>query len=234
MANFKAITTTTYGYKDLTLNLLKSIEKNNIDLDIEVFVSDNKSEIFFQEHTKNINKFDEQNVLELNNLLPYGSENFAKVMIQKLKVIHSTLLENEYVLYIDGDIVIKKNIKNFLLNKIKKNDIVFQNDKRPSKPNLINVCAGFMMIKSNKKMIKFFDPQKLPVEKILGYKTHDQTHINRNLSKFKYEILSLNDFPNGPHFYTYKENLDPAIIHFNYLDSTKKIPKMKELNEWYL
>ena len=155
-------------------------------------------------------------------------------MIQKLKVIHSTLLENEYVLYIDGDIVIKKNIKNFLLNKIKKNDIVFQNDKRPSKPNLINVCAGFMMIKSNKKMIKFFDPQKLPVEKILRYKTHDQTHINRNLSKFKYEILSLNDFPNGPHFYTYKENLDPAIIHFNYLDSTKKIPKMKELNEWYL
>ena len=60
MANFKAITTTTYGYKDLTLNLLKSIEKNNIDLDIEVFVPDNKSEIFFQEHTKNISKFDEQ------------------------------------------------------------------------------------------------------------------------------------------------------------------------------
>ena len=56
MANFKAITTTTYGYKDLTLNLLKSIEKNNIDLDIEVFVPDNKSEIFFKEHTKNINK----------------------------------------------------------------------------------------------------------------------------------------------------------------------------------
>ena len=108
MANFKAITTTTYGYKDLTLNLLKSIEKNNIDLDIEVFVPDNKSEIFFQEHTKNISKFDEQNIVELNNLLPYGSENFAKVMIQKLKVIHSTLLDNEYVLYIDGDIVIKK------------------------------------------------------------------------------------------------------------------------------
>ena len=81
-------------------------------------------------------------------------------MIQKLKVIHSSLLDNDYVLYIDGDIVIKKNIQNYLLNKIQNKDVIFQNDKRPSKPNLINVCAGFMMIKSNKKMIKFLTLKK--------------------------------------------------------------------------
>ena len=183
MANFKAITTTTFGYKDLTLNLLHSINKNNVNLDVEVFTLDNQSETFFKDHTRYTNKLNEENNLELDMLLPYGSENFAKVMIQKLKVIHSSLLDNDYVLYIDGDIVIKKNIQNYLLNKIQNKDVIFQNDKRPSKPNLINVCAGFMMIKSNKKMIKFFDPQKIPVKKILGYKTHDQTHINRNLSK---------------------------------------------------
>ena len=234
MASFRAITTTTFGYKDLTLNLLQSIKTNNVNLDIEVFTLDNQSETFFKDHTSNINKLDEDNKLELDSLLPYRSENFAKVMIQKLKVIHSSLIDNDYVLYIDGDIVIKKNITNYLLKKIQNKDIIFQNDKRPSKPNLINVCAGFMMIKSNKKMIKFFDPQKIPVKKILGYKTHDQTHINKNLAKFKYEILPLNDFPNGPHFYSFNKNLDPAIIHFNYLDSSEKISKMKEFKEWYL
>ena len=46
-----------------------------------------------------------------------------------------------------------------------------------------------MLIKSNKKMIKFFDPNKIPIEKIVNYKTHDQTYLNKNLAKFKYEIL---------------------------------------------
>ena len=44
---------------------------------------------------------------------------------------------------------------NYLLSKSKNKDIVFQNDKRPSKPNLINMCAGFMFIKSSKKRKNF-------------------------------------------------------------------------------
>ena len=48
MANFKAITTTTFGYKDLTLNLLHSINKNNVNLDVEVFTLDNQSETFLK------------------------------------------------------------------------------------------------------------------------------------------------------------------------------------------
>ena len=38
-------------------------------------------------------------------------------MIQKLKIIHSALLENESVIYMDGDIVVKKflnHINNYL------------------------------------------------------------------------------------------------------------------------
>ena len=70
MANFKAITTTTFGYKDLTLNLLHSIKKNNVNLDVEVFTLDNQSETFFKDHTSYTNKLNEENNLELDRLLP--------------------------------------------------------------------------------------------------------------------------------------------------------------------
>ena len=61
---------------------------------------------------------------------------FCKSYDTKLKVIHSSLLDNDYVLYIDGDIVIKKNIQNYLLNKIQNKDVIFQNDEiSKTKPN---------------------------------------------------------------------------------------------------
>ena len=112
-------------------------------------------------------------------------------------------------------------------------DIVFQDDKRPSKPNQINLCAGFMLIKSNKKMLKFFNPENIPTDLFDKYKTHDQTYINKSKSKFNYNILSLESFPNGPKFYENHKSLDPSIIHFNYVRGDEKISLMKKYNEWY-
>ena len=146
----------------------------------------------------------------------FQNDNSYYLMIAKL-TIYKELLKNDYVLYIDGDIVIKKDIIKYLFSVKRNYDIIFQNDKRPSKPNLINLCAGFMFIKSNKKNLKFFNPDNLNVKKIAGYKTHDQTHINKNKSRFNYGVLSLDMFPNGAHYYKNYNNLDPSIIHFNYV-----------------
>ena len=74
MANFKAITTTTFGYKDLTLNLLHSINKNNVNLDVEVFTLDNQSETFFKDHTRYTNKLNEENKLEVNSYIKFVTE----------------------------------------------------------------------------------------------------------------------------------------------------------------
>ena len=41
--NVQSITFTNYGYLDFTLNLLESIKKNNIDLDLLVYCTDKKS-----------------------------------------------------------------------------------------------------------------------------------------------------------------------------------------------
>jgi len=232
MDKFRAVTFSSKGYIPITQNLFESIKQNKVDLEIELYALDEETFNFFD------NKYDKVAVTKEiffsaeNSLFNYFDDKFGEIMLKKFHIIYSALKKSEYVLYLDGDIVVKKNIVNYLQNFIGNSDIVFQNDKRPSKPNQINLCAGFMFIKSNKKTLKFFDPKKMPIKKIVGYKTHDQTHINKSKAKFNYKVLPLDLFPNGPHYYNNK--LDPAIIHFNYLVGENKIQEIKKYQEWYV
>ncbi len=230
------ITFTSSGYIDITQNLCNSNTQNNVNYSINIFCLDEESLNYdFGSYTNNIN-FSENEVegLEKNSLLIQNSPNFGDLMFKKFEIIYQSLLEFENVLYIDGDIVIKKDFMKQLTFNFKYKDIVFQNDKRPSKPNEINLCAGFMFIKSNKKMKKFFNPESISVKQLNKYKTNDQTHINRNKSKFNYNVLPLNEFPNGPKFYDNFGDIDPRIIHFNYVRGHEKIKLMKKYDEWYL
>ena len=47
------------------------------------------------------------------------------MMISKFESIFDALTKNDYVLYIDGDIVIKENILEYLENEIEENDFYF-------------------------------------------------------------------------------------------------------------
>ena len=231
--NFIAVSFTSSGYIDITYNLILSIKKNNVPINLKLYCLDIESFNFFQEINQETIFIDNEKSFS-SSLMKQSDSNFGELMLKKFYIIHKNLQQDSNVLYIDGDIVLKKDFTNYFHSLLTKNDIVFQNDKRPSKPNQINVCAGFMLIKSNKKMIKFFDPNKIPIEKIVNYKTHDQTFLNKNLAKFKYEILPMKHFPNGPYFYQNYNKIDPFIIHFNYILGEDKISRMKELNEWYL
>tara|TARA_B100001057_G_C22736907_1_gene906176 strand:- start:208 stop:921 length:714 start_codon:yes stop_codon:yes gene_type:complete len=232
--NYQAITFTNEGYIEYTHNLLASIIKNSVEIDLKIFTLDENSFNYFNKVHKNVELLKDSSTF--SNFLDQKSERFGQLMIKKFECIFKSLSSSEKVLYIDGDIVLKKNFINSLIRIMDKNslDFIFQDDKNPKKPNLINVCAGFMLINSNKKTLKFFDPESLKIEKIVKYRTHDQTHINRNLSKFKYRVLPLHQFPNGPYFYDNYEKIDPAIVHFNYILGHEKIERMKLLQEWYL
>ena len=229
--NIKSVTLTNKGYIDYTHNLLNSIKKFESDVDLRIFTLDDESFNYFQQHHNDVIKYD-TNVSE--EFVGQKSEGFGNLMIVKFEIIYKSLNEFDYVLYIDGDIVVRDNIMNYLLSKSKNKDIVFLNDKRPSKPNLINMCAGFMFIKSSKKTQKFFNPENINSKKFNDYTTHDQTYINRNLAKFNYASLPLDLFPNGPHYYKNYETLKPKIIHFNYLLGDKKKDEMIKYNQWFL
>ena len=226
------IALTNEGYIEYTNNLLESIKANNCDIQLNIYAIDKKSYDYFKTKTNTI--YLETNTEVINNFTSQTDNQFGYLMVSKFAAIHNALLNEEMVVYIDGDIVIKKNFENLLLNNMDNRDIIFQNDKRPSKPNELKLCAGFMCIRSNKKTLKFFEPTEKLLNKFLKYKTHDQTHINKNKSKFKYGVLSLKDFPNGPYFYENYGTFEPYIIHFNFLIGEIKKQKMIDYGEWYL
>ena len=228
----EVITFTTFGYKHYTENLLASVKKNDVNLDIKVYALDVESYNHFKKSHNNVVEMSTKN--DMSPYMKQTDSKFGELMLKKFECIYNSLLTNNHVLYIDSDITIKKNILKYLLNNIGYSDIVFQNDKNPKKPNKINMCAGFMFIKSNKKTLKFFNPANVPLEKIMKYRTHDQTYINRNLAKFNYKTLPSDLFPNGAHFYENYEKIEPAIIHFNFIVGEKKVEYMKKYKEWYL
>ena len=225
------MTFTNKGYVEYTKNLIVSNINNNVNARIRVYVLDQYSYDYFQDFHDDVVFYKKQDFE--NSYLSQSDKNFGNLMIVKFELIYKELLERDNVVYVDGDIVFKKDFSSYLVNHSPESDIVFQDDLRPSKPDLENVCAGFMYIKSNETTRNFFKPTPKLIRKFNKYKTHDQTYINKNKNKFSYIKLPLNDFPNGAHYYQFHDTLDPYIVHFNYVRGDEKLIRMKTHGEWY-
>ena len=232
MQDLNFFTFTNKGYIDYTNNLLESVKVNNLNINVKVYALDDSSFNFFHQFHKNTELYQRNDFA--NTYLSQADENFGNLMLVKFELIYKELLINDNVVYVDGDIVFKRDFRKYLLGFSPSSEIVFQNDLRPSKPNREWVCAGFMYIQSNEKTKEFFRPTEKLVRKFTKYKTHDQSYINKKRKKFNYSILPLDEFPNGAHFYKHFETLDPYLIHFNYVRGDKKLELMKQHNEWYL
>ena len=152
--------------------------------------------------------------------------------MKKIKIIHQALQNFKSVIYLDGDIVIKKNFLNHLSHYEKDYDLLIQDDKNPKKPHIEYLCAGFMKINSNTKTVSFFDSKNISKEMIMTG-LHDQQYINENKNKLNYFKLPLDLYPNGAHFYLNHDSIDPYIIHFNYVLGNEKRKLMKKYGEWY-
>tara|TARA_B100000945_G_scaffold315458_1_gene314674 strand:+ start:2652 stop:3356 length:705 start_codon:yes stop_codon:yes gene_type:complete len=231
---FESITFTTYGYREYTENLLASSRANNTNLKLNIFTLDDESTNYFKKIHNNVTKLNQKK--EFNSLVDFKSDEFGELMTKKFECIHQSLIKNDYILYIDGDITIKQDFVQTILNyAVNENvDFIFQNDKNPKKPLQRNVCAGFMLIKSTKKTIDFFEAEEKKINKIKNYRTSDQTYINKNLNKFKYKILPLDKFSNGPYFYENYGNYNPWMVHFNFVLGEEKKEIMQKYNEWYI
>ena len=226
----KTITLTNKGYIKFTENLINSIKKNNIELDLTIGAMDN----FAFTHFKNLG-FNAQLISEQNQkkFLKQNSSEFGEYMVHKLNMITYFLERHRRVLYVDGDIVIKKNINEYLNDEIGKLDLLIQNDINLEKPDNENLCAGFMVINSNEKTREFFNTDNIPREIIMNG-LHDQGYINSEKEKLNYKKLPSELFPNGSYFYKNFKQINPKIIHFNYVIGRKKITTMKKYGEWYL
>jgi len=228
----KLITLTNDGYIEYTENLLISLRNVGIN-DLNIYCVGQKSYNYFKNKGFLVRLINTNIISNANKFQNWRTKNFNKLMFYKLKLVHEELKSNKRVLYIDGDIVFLRNTLEEIENT-KNFDIVGQFDFNPVS-DVKTLCAGFMMINSNEKTLNLFDPEKVPQE-LLNRKFHfdDQKYINRNINNLKYDFFDLKDYPNGAYFYKNYKNLNPAIIHFNYIVGDKKKQKMQEMGYWYL
>ena len=133
MSELNFITFTNKGYVDYTKNLLISNQVSNANANIKVYTLDEYSFNFFSDIHNNVELFKKEDFAD--TYFSQADENFGNLMLVKFELIYRELLKNENVIYVDGDIVFKKDFRDYLVSYSPQSDIVFQNDLRPSKPN---------------------------------------------------------------------------------------------------
>ena len=236
--NVKIITLTNDGYKQLTDNLLYSMKLLGIDKQLKIYcIGDDCYQHYkFKNSFNEVEKIDTEDYLK--NWIEYrscqnkdieGKKQWATITSYKLFCIYNELIKDNDIIFIDGDIVFEKNPFYHLLENIKDNDLLIQNDNQSY--NERQFCTGFFYMKSNEitKKITNFEEIKKNIDQF----QNDQQYLRRYEKELKVEYLSLDLFPNGKYWREKKPN-NPYIIHFNYDVSEHKIKRMKQFKKWYL
>ena len=85
---FSAVTFTNFGYKDFTHNLLKSISKNKVNLNPNVFALDVETYDYFKKFHQNVTLHDNQT--SQKEFVNQKSENFGDMMMNKFEIIYKS------------------------------------------------------------------------------------------------------------------------------------------------
>ena len=227
--NISFITFTNYGYIEYIKNLIESLKKCNFLLQLKVYCIDEKSYSELENYSNKIileKMIDETSNETITNYLEPGWNN---IVLNKLKCISKELLTKEYVLYIDGDIVVNNNyVIKYLIENIKDRDILFQKKCRNFSDGLI--CSGFMFIRANERTKDLFNTQNININEFIA----DEKYINQNKEKVNYGLLRRELFPLESYYRNYIHNIDAFIIHFNIKTGYKKSKNIRDLGYWYL
>jgi len=231
------ITLTNNGYRELTYNLLKSMENLGIEKQLKIYCVDEECYNFFKE------LYPENTIINMNitdtrlyNWIPYrasqhpdveGKKLWSTITFQKIIVMIKELEENDHFLFVDGDVVFLKDPQEDINKYIDdETDLIIQNDECDDNDDT-KWCTGFFWMNSTPKniaILKSANPNNF---------RNDQIFIRSNRNNLKFKVLKLYDYPNGKYFRT-KNPIEPFIIHFNHDVEHKKIVRMKKFCKWFL
>ena len=227
------ITLTNDGYIEYTENCLKSLEKINSKVKLNCYCIGKKGYEYLNNKKYNCVLIDEE---ENTNFQNFREGNWSNITFNKFVIIYENLLKYKYVCITDGDIVFENdNFLQYLLENIGLNDFLIQTEYIDDKN--YELCSGFMFIKSNSNTLNFFNPKYVEHKKnTSGW--DDQVYVNINKHKLKYKMLPIELFLNGKYYYDNNNinnnNINPYLIHFNWIIGNKKKEKMRDYGKWYL
>jgi hypothetical protein len=230
-------TVTNYGYLLYTLNMLKSLKPYGLDKKILVVCIDVTGANILRKLGYNVFCIDDN---QLGRFSPWNTKGYDKICYLKLELIDRILSLGKNVLLVDGDLVFLRDplsdIKWWLEEK--HIDVHIQNDSLENH-NTKNLCTGYMLIKSNTKMINLYDcVSEVGKKKYLecAFDNNDQSYFNKFVKpNCTFQALTLMKYPNGQAFYNTPSRKDTAVlIHFNWVHGHIKMAKMKEYKMWLL
>ena len=230
-------TVTNYGYLLYTLNMLNSLRNVGLDKKVLVVCIDIKGANVLKRLGYNVFCIDDN---DLDRFSPWNTKGYDKICYLKLELIYRVLSLNKNILLVDGDLVFLKNPIDDINWWIEEKhiDVHIQNDSLDNS-NKTNMCTGYMMIKSNKKMIKLYDcVSEEGKKKYLecAFDNNDQSYFNKFVKpNCTFQALTLMKYPNGQAFYNNTSRKETAVlIHFNWVHGHIKMAKMKEHKMWLL
>ena len=227
-------TLTNSGYLLYTLNMLKSLRLFGLDKQVLIVCIDRPGANALIKRGYHVICIDDI----YGKFSPWNSTEYVKICYLKLELIYKILSLRKNVLLMDGDIVFRKNpmedINLWLKDTIY--DVWIQNDSLKN-TNTTNMCTGYMFIKSSDRLITLYDvTSEVGRNKYLkcAFDNNDQTYFNLFVKqRCIFSALPLEKYPNGKMFYD-NPNVEPVLVHFNWVHGHVKMAKMKEHKMWLL
>lgn len=223
-------TLTTSGYKYLTLNLYRHLEKAGCPWKLAIVCADRDSYVFFQGQGISCLLYPVSSIAH-PSLLLFGSKSFEQINLIKLEVLNAfaNTPEIQRCIYMDGDIVVARDFVPDILGRLEQTPLLFQCDEQTTCSNpCTNCCTGLIAWSQGADQGIF----KMDNKALWLIKPEDQVWVNRKLATIPYAALPRNLYPNGTFTSAPPEAM--FLIHYNHLVGTTKILKMKRNDHWII
>lgn len=233
-------TMTTNGYKYITLNLIRTIERTKTPWKLLVVACDKESYTFFRNEGLPVVQYANAQRTNEMSISRWGSPSFQRYNFMKLYLANE-FAKNEEIqqcIYIDGDIVVFRDFVPDILERLQAEPttVLFQCDEKNPGVCMHTTCdaccTGFIAWKhgADKGVFNVADRTRW------NEHSDDQFWVNRFLreEKLSYKTLPRELYPNGAYIPTVKELQAPFLLHFNYRVGNMKVAEIKKLKEWLI
>lgn len=230
------LTTTNYGFLDLLLNLLVSIQRLSMQPSVLIICEDRPA---YVELLKRQSNFSLKYQLALTHLQEsatkastYNTAGYITLVKKRVSYIEILMQRGLDVLYIDSDVVLLANPFKYFTND--SFDIFFQRDKDTA-------CTGFLYMRANQKTQSFVTAWKIALP---GDQYGNQHAFNKVMKKFGKELkvngLLPNLFMSGDEFRNvgkawYLMSPQPVQVHANFMRGEgTKVDWLKKNELWFV
>lgn len=235
------ITLANHGFLNFTNNCIKSLEKTGLGGVMKVYCIDDKCYNELSSSYGNCCLIESEYNKKIDGLKVYPRSDskteslYKDIMLMKYPAILDALENNDYVLFLDADVVFHDNgFIDYLMETIGDNDVLFQTETKDEKTDEDAPCAGLMFIRSNEKTLDFYNPTNVANDKHYINNVGDQDYVRGNKDKLKHDYMDVKLFSNGRYFQAHRHKINPYMVHYNWCRPRQKLKIMRRTGGWFI